>query len=165
MIVCTHGDVDSYCERMMMIPACSYSGEIEEYSGVCRILVTDSKFSEKEYYILKSKMLSRGVELVSTRYEDSELISKFIVESLEKKHPRKHGGRSKFGFRKEDGKDVLTDSGRAVVKRILELRDRGYTYQRISDDEGVHYPDGRSLNISTIQIILQNRKIYEKEGL
>ena len=165
MIVCAHGDVDSFCRERHMIPVCKYEGDIENYSGSIRVLVTDTDFEEGEYYIVKSYLLAKGIELVSTRHEDSEFISKFIFESLEAKCSKRHGGRSKFGFRKVDGKDVLTDDGRAVVKRILEMRDNGCTYQKIRDDEGVHHPDGRSLNISTIQIIIQNRKFYEKEGL
>lgn len=140
----------------------THEGDLLSYRGDSRVLVTDQKMSEKEYYYIKSELMKRGVELVSTVHDDN-------IELLElatyMNHRKKTGGRSKFGFRKVDGEDVLTDGGRAVVKRILELRDKGYTYQRISDDDSVHYPDGRSLNISTIQIIIQNRKIYEKEGL
>ena len=51
------------------------------------------------------------------------------------------------------------------MTRILELRDAGYTYQKINEDGEVRHPDGRKLGISTIQVILKNRKDYEKEGL
>jgi hypothetical protein len=66
-----------------------------------------------------------------------------------------------FGF----GPDGLREDGRAVVKRVLELRDKGFVYRQIKEDPGVHHPDGRSLSISTIQIIIKNREIYEREGL
>ena len=59
----------------------------------------------------------------------------------------------------------MTVDRKAVKRNLDELRDMGFTYRRISEDENVHHPDGRKLNISTIQIILKNRKIYEKEGL
>lgn len=163
MIVCAHGNVDGFCSSRNMIPVSRYEGDIASYSGVCRVLVTDSDISEKEYYLLKSDMLSRGVELVSTRYKDGEFISKFIVESLEAKRGRKHGGRCKFGFQKTDGKLKLTERGRAVVTRIFELRDAGCTYHKIRGDEGVCHPDGSKLAISTIQTILENRKVYEEE--
>ena len=163
MIVCAHGNVDLFCGTRGMIPVCRYDGEIEDYSGVVRILVTDREMSDREYYLLKSTMLAKGVELVSIHHEDSEFISKFIVESLEAKHHKKSGGRCKFGFQKIDGEMKLTDKGRAVVNRIFEMRDRGCTYNVIRNDDNVHHPDGRKLAISTIQIILDNRKVYENE--
>ena len=162
MIVCAHGDVDLFCGTRGMIPVCRYEGNIEEYSGVCRVLVTDSEISEREYYLLKSRMLVKGVELVSTLYEDSEFISKFIVESIEAKHRKKSGGRCKFGFRNINGEVKLTENGRAVVNRIFELRDRGYSYHAIRNDENVRHLDGRMLAVSTIQVILENRKVYEE---
>ena len=161
MIVCAHGNVDGYCNRRNMIPVCRYDGDIEDYSGVVRVLVTDSDISEREYYLLKSTMLGKGVELGSTLYEDSEFISKFIVESLEAKHRKKSGGRCKFGFQNIDGELKLTENGRAVVNRIFEMRDRGCTYNVIRNDDKVRHPDGRMLAVSTIQIILDNRKVYE----
>ena len=161
MIVCTHGNVSDYCRNHNMIPVCKYDGEIENYSGVCRILVTDKRLSQSEYYSLKSTMLARGVELVSVKHKDSDPVAKLIVENIGKNRRPKYGGRYKFGF--QDGK--LTEKGRSVVGRIFELRDRGYSYHRIQEDDGVSHLDGRVLGISTIQIILKNRKIYEKEGL
>lgn len=163
MIVCAHGEVDIYCRKRGMIPVCRYDGDILDYSGVCRVLVTDLELLEREYYLMKSEMLAKGFELVSTRYEDSDFISKFIVESLDAKRRKKTGGRCKFGFQKIDGELKLTEKGRAVVTRIFELRDAGCSYHKIRDDVGVHHPDGRALAISTIQIILENRKTYEEE--
>ena len=162
MIVCTHGNVDNFCKSRYMIPVCKHDGSIEDYSGVCRILVTDSDFSEKEYYSMKTKMLSRGVELVSTRYEDSEVVSQVIVDSLEKNRHGKNGGRCKFGFQNINGEVKLTEKGGAVVKRIFELRDAGCTYHTIRKDSDVRHPDGRMLAVSTIQVILENRKVYEE---
>ena len=163
MLVCTHGEVDSFCKSRNMIPVSRYEGDIEDYSGVCRILVTDSEFTEKEYYYKKSKMLAKGVELVSTRYEDSEFVSQLIIDGLEKSRREKHGGRYKFGFQNINGEPKLTEKGRAVVERIFELRDAGCSYHRIRDDVGVRHLDGRIMAISTIQIILGNRKVYEEE--
>lgn len=161
MIVCTHGNVSDYCLYSNMIPVCEYVGEIEDYSGICRILVTDKSMSESEYYSLKSTMLARGVELVSVQYNDTDTVAKLIVENIGKNRRPKSGGRNKFGF--QEGK--LTERGRRIVGRIFELRDRGYSYHRIQSDDGVSHLDGRVLGISTIQIILKNREVYEKEGL
>lgn len=159
MIVCSHGDVAKYCESHDMVVVESHEGELLEYHGRPIILVTSKDMSEVEYCFTKVELKKRGVELVSTVHKDQESIIAYMS------HRQKNGGRHKFGFQVIDGESVLTERGRAIVKRIFELRDAGYTYRRISDDEGVHHLDGRKLNISTIQIILKNRKIYEKEGL
>ena len=162
MIVCAHGNVDLFCGTRGMIPVCRYDGDIKGYSGVVRVLVTDSEMSEREYYLLKSDMLTKGIELVSTQHEDSEFISKFIVESIEAKHRKKSGGRCKFGFQNINGEVKLTENGRAIVNRIFELRDKGYSYHAIRNDENVRHLDGRMLAVSTIQVILENRKVYEE---
>ena len=160
MIVCTHGDVDNFCKSRYMVPVCKHDGNIEDYSGICRILVTDSDFTEKDYYLKKSEMLSRGIELVSTRYEDSEFVSQLIVDNLEKNRRTKHGGRCKFGFQNIDGELRLTEKGRVVVKKIFELRDAGCPYQVIREAAEVRHPDGRKMAVSTIQFILKNRSAY-----
>lgn len=165
MIVCTHGDVDNFCKSRDMVVVGRHLGNIEDYSGVSRILVTDFNFTENEYYEMKAKMLAKGVELVSTRYNDSEVVAHFMIASLDKTRREKSGGRCKFGFQNVDGKVVLTEDGKFVVKRIFQLRDLGYSYHSIRDDEDVRHPDGRKIAVSTIQIIVENRKIYEKEGL
>lgn len=165
MIVCAHGNVASYCKKHDMVIVETYEGELLEYRGVSRVLVTAQEIPEVEYYFIKGELLKRGVELVSTTHKDSVGLSEFIEYVANRDRRKKTGGRYKFGFQNIDGEVVLTDVGRAVVKRIIELRDAGFTYQRIRDDEGVHHLDGRKLNISTIQIIIKNRSIYEKEGL
>ena len=162
MIVCAHGDVIEFWKKHHMVVVETHEGDLMDYCGDSRILVTAQEMTEVEYYFAKSELMKRGVELVSTKHKDNVELLELATYMNRRK---KSGGRSKFGFQNVNGEAVLTDSGRAVVKRILELRDMGYTYQKISEDDGVHYPDGRSLNISTIQIIIQNRKIYEKEGL
>ena len=161
MIVCAHGAVADFCKAHDMVIVDRYEGDIESYKGVCRVLVTDQELSEYEYYFLKGKMFAAGVELISTRYVDQMDLFGVIKNS-----PRgKNGGRHKFGFHREDGELKFNDGSREVVKRIFELRDMGYTYRAIQEDSGVHHPDGRKIAISTIQIILKNRKKYEEEGL
>lgn len=162
MIVCGHGDVADFCKKHHMVIVETHEGDLLDYIGKARILVTDQKITEVEYYFVKGELIKRGVELVSTIHKDNVELLKLTPYMSRRE---KSGGRSKFGFRKADGEEVLTETGRAIVKRIFELRDAGYSYRGISEDEGVHYPDGRKLNISTIQIIIKNRKIYEKEGL
>ena len=165
MFVCAHGDVSDFCAERDMVIIDSYEGEIENYSGfLCSVLVTDKDMSENEYHFLKGKMLARGVELVSTRYKDSSCLADFVRYSAGREieeRKQKYGGRHMFGFCDEG----FLPEGRAVVKRILELRDKGFKYRQIKEDPEVHHPDGRSLSISTIQIIIKNRKAYEEKGL
>ena len=150
MIVCAHGEVSEYCESRDMIIIERYTGEIEKYGGVCRVLVTDQELSRAEYYYLKGKMLAQGVELVSTRYVDTENLSYDVVHDVYEKHPG--AGRRKFGLGSE--------AEMAVVRRIFELRDAGHTLKEISEDEKVGYPDGRRMSVSTIQVIIRNREKY-----
>lgn len=150
MIVCAHGEVSEYCKNRDMIIVERYAGDIESYGGVCRVLVTDQDMSSSEYYFLKGKMLARGIELVSTRYVDTENLSYCDIKDAPEKPNR---GRPKFGDSSE--------AEMAVVNRIFELRDAGYKLRSIAEDEKVCYPDGRKMSISTIQVILRNRGKYE----
>jgi hypothetical protein len=109
-------------------------------------------------------MLAKGVELVSTWHNDSEVVAHFMIASLSNTRREKRGGRYKFGFQNINGKMVLTEDAKWVVTRILRLRDLGYSYHSIRNDDEVRHPDGRKLAVSTIQIILENRKIYEEAG-
>lgn len=160
MLVYAHGNVSEFCKNNDMVIVGTYDGEIENYSGLCSVLVTDAEMGKYEYYYLKGKLLARGVELVSTRHKDSDDLSDFVLYSVQNRRP-KSGGRYRFGF----GAAGILPEGRVVVKRILELRDAGHTYRKIQEDPGVHHLDGRKLSISTIQIIIKNRQIYEEKGL
>lgn len=149
MIVCAHGEVSEYCESRDMIIVERYTGDIENYSGDCCVLVTDREMSSGEYYYLKGKMLARGIELVSTRYVDTENLALGVVKEVSAKRSR---GRRKFG----DG----SDAEMAVVRRIIELRDAGLRLREIAEDEKVRRENGEKLSISTIQTILNNREKY-----
>lgn len=141
MLVCGHGNVDEYCARHDMEIVERYDGDIADYDG-SRVLVTDRVMSREEYLLLKILLHKKGSDLI--------LVSR-----------NKTGGRYKFGY-DEHG---LTEYGRKVVGRILELRDQGMTLRNIREDAGVRHPDGRKMSISTIQMIVDNREKYEKEGL
>lgn len=160
MLVCAHGDVADFCKDRDMLICEEYDGDIERYSGSCRVLVTDRDMSENEYYFLKGKLLGRGVELVSTRYKDNRLVAEFLSYQADRRK-KNYGGRHPFGCVMKDGVAVPTAEGSVVVRRILELRDAGHTLRQIQTDEGVHHPDGRQISISTLQQIIKNRARYE----
>ena len=162
MIVCAHGNVKEYCFAHDMIIADIYDGLIEDYRGNCNILVTDQDMSENEYYYLKSCMMSRGVELVSTRYKDDDKVSEYIKYATERRRG-KFGGRCKFGYYRDSTGEIRVNiEEMLVVKRIFKLRDMGYSYRLIQEDPGVRRPDGSGLSISTIALIVSNRDRYMK---
>jgi hypothetical protein len=162
MIVCGHGNVKDFCDKYDMIVAATYEGEVEDYKGISPVLVTDQEMSENEYLYLKKKLLLNGVELISTEHTDEESIAKRLVYEVEREIERrkKYAGRCKFGFRRVNGEEVPCEEEMVVVRRIMELRDKRYTYEKIRNDEEVHGSDGRMLSISTVAWIVKNREIY-----
>lgn len=162
MVVCGHGKVDNFCAKHGMIIAERCKSSVLDYNGVCKVIVTDREMPEAEYYYLKGRMLARGYELVSTRYKDTNFSATLMTYHARKENEnkKKFAGRCKFGFHRVNGEVVPNESMMAVVKRIFELRDQGYSLRRIQKDEGVHHADGRELSVSTIQLIIKNREEY-----
>ena len=162
MIVYAHGNVSDFCEKNNMIIVGTHDGEIEDYKGFCPVLVTDKEMSEPEYYYLKGRMIARKVELVSVHHTDMKV---FVEQMLFNMKMRKgNRGFCRFGFKREGDEIVPHEQNMLVVKRILELRDKGYVLREIREDDLVRKSDGRKLSISTIQIIIRDREIYEKES-
>ena len=161
MLVIAHGCVDEYCAAHKLTICGRYEGKLSDYNLKYPIVVTDSLKDKSEYYYMKYKFMKRGVVLVSIHDDDDDYINNFINKLANSGHG-KVAGRAAFGFRWNGG--VLEEHPEAIViaRRIIALRDMGYTYQKIQQDDGVHYLDGSKLSISTIQVILKNRKKYEK---
>ena len=161
MRVCAHGDVAEFCRNHDMLICETWNGDPENYRGSCCVLVSDQSMSENEYYFVKSRLMARGVDFVSTHHKDDESMVGFLAYANERDKSR-HVSRLPLGRRWSGGKIVEDAEGMAVVTRILELRDSGATYREIREDEKVRRPDGRMYSLSTIQGIVQNRKFYEK---
>lgn len=163
MIVCGHGDVAKFCERYDMVIAATHGGKLEDYKGVCRVLVTDQTMTESEYLYLKKRMLLSGTELISVEHTDEESIVGQLIYEVEREleSRKKYAGRCKFGFHRINGEEVPHEEGMKVVRRVFELRDKKYTYEQIRDDAGVHGIDGRRLSLSTVALIVRNREYYE----
>lgn len=153
MIVVAHGDVTEYCAAHGMTIGERYVGKLEEYSGRGLILVTDNCADVNDYYYMRGIFRSKGIELVSTHWYNP-VIENFLEykEKRDAERRVKRGGRRLFGLQ--------SDRDMVVVRRIFELRDAGCTLRQISDDPGVTYADGRSIPVSTIQVILSNRERY-----
>lgn len=162
MLVCAHGDVADFCSKNDMVIVGQYDGEIEDYRGTIKILVTDQEMSECEYYYKKGKMLGMGIELISIRYKDDKLLTRFLGYQAERRK-EKYGGRQPFGFRKIKGEVVLSPEGREVACLIIKMRDAGLTLRTIQACREVCHPDGRRISLSTIQQIIKNRDMYENE--
>lgn len=161
MRVCAHGDVAEFCRAHEMTVCETWYGSIENYRGSCRVLVTDQSMSENEYYFLKSRLMARGIELVSTHHKDDESMVGFLVYANERDRS-KYARRLPLG-RRWSGSEIVEDAdGMVVVRRILELRDGGATYREIREDAKVRRPDGKMYSLSTIQSVVKNRKFYEK---
>lgn len=159
MIVCAHGDVTKYCETHDMLIVEEFEGELGNYKGSCLVLVTDRRMTKVEYLFYKGKMLAKGVELVCIHHKDNPSIAHYLG-FVERKN--KTGGRTMFGLYRKDGRIVAIPGGMEVVRRVIEMRDAGYTMKAISADPRVHHPDGRKLSISTIQMILKHREKYKE---
>lgn len=160
MLVCVHGNCTEYCKEHGLTPVEVWSGELSKYRGKHSMLVTDADIPKREYYYAKCELLTRGIVLISTRYEDDEDLSEY----LEYFAARKKGdrlGRQPFGLRVRDGVIVQNPREMVVVRRILELWDEGLTLRAICEDEGVRRPDGRKFCIATINNIIKNRRKYE----
>lgn len=164
MVVCAHdkhGEVRGFCEAHEMRILETYTGDIQEfYKSNCSVVVTDTDMSREEYDSLKCTLFGRGVELVSTKWTDDEVILRLLHNQIQNR--RKRGGRQMFGYTKKNGVTVEIPEKIAVARRVLKLRDEGITLKGIQADREVRHNDGQKLAISTIQQIIKNRGVYEK---
>lgn len=160
MIVCGHGDVFDFCKDRDMVVCEVWDGDLENYKGNCRVLVTDQDMSEQEYYFQKGKLLGRGIELIHTRYKDDKLMTEFLAYQAERRK-EKYGGRQPFGYRKIGDEIQEIPEMIAVARKIIEMKDAGATLREIHECEGVCHMDGRKISVSTIQQIIKNRGKYE----
>lgn len=142
MMVCAHGNVLDYCDQHCMVICDKWEGKLNEYSGPCRVLVTDKDMTEHEYYYLKGQLLAKGIELVSTKHNDNPLLSEYLVYANSR--------------RKENrvGRKPVVDE--VVIRKIRELRANGMSIRAIRDAEGVFGPDGRRFSTSTIFRIIKS---------
>lgn len=164
MLVCGHGDVADYCEKHDLTICEQYDGDLENYNGRCRVVVTDAEMTMQEYCYLKLRMFKKGIEVHSIHHELSkemmELLS-YINEQDRVRRKESYGGRQPFGWTRRNGEVVEIPEMIAVARRIIELRDKGWTYREIQMDKKVRHPDGRIISVSTIQMICKNRSRYK----
>ena len=76
------------------------------------------------------------------------------------------GGKAPYGYRSQRGSKQLSlcEAEVPLVRRIFELYDRGYAFQRICDtlrEDGYKTRKGGSFQPSTVQYIIRNKKTYQ----
>ena len=163
--VAAQGDVRDYCRTHDSVIKQWYYGNPEDYSGEWNILVTDWAYKKNEYYAVKIMLLKRGIELISTVWNDLDLdyFAQEFVDFERKRNKRKNhsGGRPAFGFRWMDGRQIEIPEEIAVARLIVKLREEGATYKKIAEHPDVVRPDGTRFGTSSIQVILKNRDKYK----
>ena len=139
------------------------------------------------YFYYKMLLKKKNIQLISTS-EDfgqfgvfSNMLEAFIltVAELERDNITKRtsvgrqvkaarggysGGRPPFGYTPKDGVLVIVPEEAEVVNIIFEMKDKGATYKEVVDylnALGKTNKSGGMFSISTVQVILGNRKLYE----
>ena len=166
MLVCAHGDVAEFCKEHGMTVVDHYVGEITDYTGDVRVIVTDREMCAQEFYYLRLVMWGKNYDVRSIHYPilDEKLneFLEYVGLQEQKRRKERYGGRQPFGYQLRNGERVENPAMMAVARRIIEMKDSGATLREIKGDEGVHHPDGRDISLSTIQQIIKNREKYEK---
>lgn len=160
MVVCAHGDVDKFCEKHKIEILERYNGDLEDYIGNCVVIVTDQQMTREQYESLKCTMFGRGLEVISTEWTDDAIILALLRQTVDRR--KRRGGRNPFGYRKEDGELVEIPMLIDVARDVIRMRDAGRTLKYIRDHEDIRHLDGKKISMSTIQLIIKNRRMYEK---
>ena len=74
------------------------------------------------------------------------------------------GGRPPYGYSPLNGKLVIVPEEAEVVRFVIESKDSGKTYQTICDllnDMGKTNRSGTKFSISTLQVIIDNKPLYQ----
>ena len=165
MIVCGHGSVSEYCKENGLTLAARFVGDLIDYSGDIKTIVTDQEMGVQEFLYLRMVMLSKGYDLRSIYHTNiDEKMNEFLeyvgVQEMNRRK-EKYGGRQPFGYRKVGDEVREIPEMIAVARKIIEMKDAGATLRKIHESEEIHHPDGRRISVSTIQQIIKNRRRYE----
>ena len=98
--------------------------------------------------------------MISTKWTDDEAILRML--RLEQERKSRRGGRQMFGYYRKNGEVHEIPDAMEVARRIISLRDAGLTYREIRETEGIEHTGGKKLSLSTIQVIVKHRELYEK---
>lgn len=74
------------------------------------------------------------------------------------------GGRPPYGYKPQSGNLVIVPEEAEVVRYVIKSKENGATYQKICDElnkQGKTNRSGTKFSISTIQVIIENKPLYE----
>lgn len=74
------------------------------------------------------------------------------------------GGRPPFGYRAQNGRLVIIPEEAEIVREVITMKDDGETFQKICDKlnrDGKTNRSGTKFSISTLQVIIENKPLYE----
>lgn len=74
------------------------------------------------------------------------------------------GGRPPYGYAPQNGKLVIVPEEAEVVRFVIQSKEEGMTYQMICDslnDAGKTNRSGTKFSISTLQVIIENKPLYQ----
>ena len=74
------------------------------------------------------------------------------------------GGRPPFGYAPQNGKLVVVPEEAEIVRFVIQSKENGMTYQAICDslnDAGKTNRSGTKFSISTLQVITENKPLYQ----
>lgn len=74
------------------------------------------------------------------------------------------GGRPPYGYAPQNGKLVIVPEEAEVVRFVIEAKENGVTYQTICNslnDAGKTNRSGTKFSISTLQVIIENKPLYQ----
>ena len=74
------------------------------------------------------------------------------------------GGRPPFGYRAQNGRLVIIPEEAEIVREVITMKEAGATFQSVCDKlngEGKTNRSGTKFSISTLQVIIDNKPLYE----
>ena len=141
----------------------------------------------KLYFYYKQLLYQKGIQLISVSEDFGEMgafsniLEAFVMFAAEQERNNitkrtsggravkaskggYSGGRPPYGYRAQNGLLTIVPNEAEVVREIFSARDEGATYKEICDrlnEEGKTVRSGSPWPISTLQVVLGNRKLYE----
>ena len=140
------------------------------------------------YYYYKMLLWKKDIELLSAAIDFGQfgVFSDFLesftlcVAKMERENINKRtsagravksarggysGGRPPFGYKAVDRRLVIIPEEAEIVKKVFEMKDgEGKTYQNVCDylnSQGKTNRSGTRFSISTVQVIYENKKLYQ----
>lgn len=74
------------------------------------------------------------------------------------------GGRPPYGYAPQNGKLVIVPEEAEIVRFVIQSKEKGMTYQMICDslnNAGKTNRSGTKFSISTLQVIIENKPLYQ----